>query len=175
MKPLCSGLLIGALLWCVAPVGAQAPQAQNGNPAASAVAVLSTVTLSNDSPAEFFPVAPSTVAGAPRILNLRVSKVVNPDALPIVISAYLSPAGEQDQSNPRKILVGSFTVNSPDQPGNFILVASNAFRQMNADAGSGASNVRLLLEMKLGEGATSGSQVAVTIASPIWRNKVHEN
>jgi hypothetical protein len=173
MKLFCSGLLMGALLWCVASSRAQSPPAQNRVPAVPA-AVAQFATLTNSHPEGFFVVPPSTVAAAPLILNLRVAKVVNPTAAPVAISAYLVPAGEQDPSNPQKFLVGSFSLNPPDKPGSFVFVATSAFRQINAAAsGSGPDNIRLLLEMNHDQSASADSSVAVTIAPPIWRNTVH--
>lgn len=139
----------------------------------------SSVTLTSSHPSGSFPVAERTVAAAPAVLVVRVTKVVNPGMASFGIFIYLSgpPATEAAQegrlSKPQKFQIGQFSLFPADRPAGFTLRASPAFARLK-EAHSKPGGVRLLIELKPLRKTQSIGQVEVTIAPPEWRTESHK-
>ncbi|MCM3901391.1 MAG: hypothetical protein ND866_06775 [Pyrinomonadaceae bacterium] len=127
------------------------------------------ITLTKERAVNSFPVTPQTLAAAPQILEVSVTKVVNPEKLPVAIYVSLSPAGEKAVPELEKIPLGNFSLYPPDRPGKFLLQATAAFDKLKGAVAPKANEVRLVLEMKSLDAKESSAPVEVTLAPPQWR------
>jgi hypothetical protein len=166
MPPAVSGLLITVLL----AGGFDA----EGQTASAEVEGRATLTLTNDNPSGFFPLGEKTLASAPPILALTITKVVNPAKAGLDLAVYLSfqPAASQPREN---ILIGNVSLYPSDHPAGFLMRASGAFGQLQA-AGpiSKSSAVRLLIEMKRVHEQTPWTPVELVVGPPDWRSEVRK-
>jgi hypothetical protein len=169
MTPAVYGLLVWALLLGGARSAGRSPGGGAERPGKP-----TPVTLTNDRPTGYFPLDPETLASAPPVLALRITRVVNPGETPFQIFVYLScqqGAGEKGRTEPEKILMGNFGLYPADSSAGFRLRASNAFRKLKA-ASSNPTDVRLLLEMKRIHETRPWTPVAVVVAPPAWQTDV---
>ena len=121
------------------------------------------VTLTNQHPTGSFLLQRDLLKRAPAVLEVSLTKVVNPGAKPINIFVYFS-GNKKGDSAPQKIEVGNFSLYPADRPAKFMLDAAPAFRKIKD-----ASNVReWRLAFELGREAES---VEVTIAAPTWKSE----
>jgi|ERR1022692_3130183 hypothetical protein len=171
MTPAVFGLLMGALLFGGLPA--------EGQTASSQVDGRATLTLTNDSPSGFFALGEKTLASAPPILALTITKVVNPAQTGLDISVYLSfqpPSSSAGAKEPgEKVLIGNFSLYPPDHPAGFLLRASEAFSKLRAaGAVSRLSPVQLLIEMKRIHEGTPWTPVELVIGPPEWRSEARK-
>jgi hypothetical protein len=132
---------------------------------------MASITLTKERPVNTFPISPQTLAAAPKILEVTVSKVVNPEKSQVAIFVYLSRTGEKKGIEDEKIPLGNFSLYPPDRPGKFLLQTSGAFDNLSATvADPKAPEVRLALEMKSLDATKSSAAVEVTLAPPQWRS-----
>jgi hypothetical protein len=128
------------------------------------------LTLTQDRPKYSLPI--KAVAGNPEgaeVLEVAITKVINPSMTPIAIYVYLSYT-EAGKSEPSRQLVGNFSLYPPDQPGKFLLNAAAAVRKVPlSDAAAKGNEVRLEFEMKRIDETRGWTPVEVTIAQPTWR------
>lgn len=126
-----------------------------------------TATLTNEHPTATFAAYPD-LNDPPTVLEVSVTKVVNPALKPITIFVHLSPVSEKPDATPAKIAVGNFSLYPADRPAKFMLDPATAFRkaaEMKAAANAKEWLVTYELERKANEEPT---QVEVTIA-PLWK------
>lgn len=122
------------------------------------------VTLTNERPTGSFVLTRDLVKRAPRVLEVSLTKVVNPRAKQVNIFVYFSDT----KSTSRKIEVGNFSLYPADRPGKFMLDAAPAFRKLNETKDAAAKEWRVVFELdRPAEQATS--QIEVTIAPPNWK------
>jgi hypothetical protein len=158
------GFLAWALLLGGRPSVMQRPDIHNNGG-------LPAVTLTNDRPAASFPINPETLASAPPILRVSITKVVNPGETSFEIVVYLSRSSGEGQRTGEKFLVGNFSLYPSDHPASFTLRASQAFRQLNATGPvSKSTPVRLLLVMKRVRESKPWTPIQITVAPPEWRS-----
>ena len=167
LRSFLAALVTWALLFsgtCCRSVKVQSPQPRDmeqtkGTP----------LTLTNERPTGSFPVTPETLAGAPSVLEVSITKVVNPAATPIAMFVYLSRAGKKGKAEPEKVLVGNFSLYPPDQPGKFLLGLSSAFEKLEAkNSVSKSSELQVVVEMKRLNDSQPWTKVEVTIDPPKW-------
>ena len=167
LRPFLAALVTWALLFsgtCCRPAKVQSPQTRDMEQTTGPP-----VTLTSERASGSFPVSPETLASAPSILELSITRVLNPAATPIVMFVYLSPAGKKGKAEPEKVLVGNFSLYPPDQPGKFLLGLSSAFEKLKAkDTVSKSSELQLTVEMKRLNDSQSWTKVEVTIDPPKW-------
>jgi hypothetical protein len=165
MKAAVSALLIGLLFlspasaWRRIPVDAGQ---KTGQPAS--------VTLTNTDPVGYFPIDPQTLAAAPPVLEIRVTKVVNPAKTSIQLLVYLFYQPGTGRAGPEKILIGDVGFYPPDRSAGFALSTSKAFDQLRATHAK-PTNVRLLVELKRIHEPAPWTTVAATVAPPEWTSK----
>jgi hypothetical protein len=168
MKPVVSGFLIEALLFGGLLATGRSQDQQHLTP--------TPVVLTNDRPTGSFPIGQETLASAPPILALTITKVVDPGQEAMGFFVYLSfrssasSSGANNQPASQKILIGNFSLYPADRPGGFLLRASTAFNKLKA-ASSKPTDVRLVLEMKRLHETKPWPSVAVTVAPPEWRDE----
>jgi len=131
------------------------------------------VTLTNHRPTGYFPIDPETLASAPPILGVTITRVVNPGKTPFQVFVYLSYQPRTGRTEPEKILIGNFGLYPPDRPSGFLLRSSRAFRKLKS-LSSSPTDLRLLLEMKRIHAKSPWTAVEVTIAPPEWRREVRQ-
>ncbi|HEY2961783.1 MAG TPA: hypothetical protein VGJ37_05170 [Pyrinomonadaceae bacterium] len=125
-----------------------------------------TVTLTSQHPTGSFLLQPDLLKNPPpAVLEITLTKVVNPAAKPVNIFVYLSSSNDKSDTAPEKIGVGNFSLYPVDRPAKFMLDAAPAFRKINET--KNASNVkewRLVFEL-----GREAEPVEVTIAAPTWK------
>jgi hypothetical protein len=129
--------------------------------------VAPTATLSNEHPTASFTAYPD-LNDPPTILEVSVTKVVNPARKPITIFVHLSPVSDKPDAAPAKFAIGNFSLYPADRPAKFMLDPATAFRKA-AETKDAANTkewlVTYVLERRAGE---EPAQVEVTIA-PLWK------
>lgn len=127
------------------------------------------VTLSWKNPTGTFLLPAVLLKKPPQVLEVSVTKVVNPASQPITIFVYLSPRNQKADAADNRIEVGNFSLYPVDRPAKFLL---------DAAALGGVSERRKVpaakewqLEYKLERtGPESSSPLEVTIAPPTWKS-----
>jgi hypothetical protein len=129
--------------------------------------VAPTATLTNEHPTATFAAYPD-LNDPPTVLEVSVTKIVNPALKPITIFVYLSPVSEKADATPAKFAVGNFSLYPADRPAKFMLDPATAFRK--AAENKETANVKeWLVTYELEKPAEQKrSQIEVTIA-PLWK------
>lgn len=157
------GLLLSALL-----LGSVQPPGPSPGDGSQRPARPASVRLTNDHPTGYFILDPETIASAPPVVAISLTRVVNPGGTPFQLFVYFiyeSGAGEKGRT---RIPIGNFSLYPLDRPGGARLRASNAFRQLKV-ARPKPTDVRLMLELKRIHENRPWTQVEVTVAAPEWR------
>jgi hypothetical protein len=165
MKSAVFGLLIGVLLLGAARSRGSAPADAGQKPGQPA-----SVTLTNANPSGYFPIDRETLGVAPPVLNIRVTKVVNPakTAIQLLVFLYYQPGA--GRTKPEKILIGDVGFYPPDHSAGFVLSTSKAFDQLKATH-EAPTDVRLLVELKRIHERNPWTSVEATVAPPEWTSK----
>ncbi len=130
------------------------------------------VVLTNNDTTASFHLARQISSNPPPVLELSVTKVVNPAQTPVEIFVYLEAVGNARQRGPQKILVGNFSLYPPDQPGTFSFRASNAFKESQARWGTAElTQTSLTLEIKRINETRPWTPLKITISAPRWKNE----
>jgi hypothetical protein len=143
----------------------QSPQSRETTP--EELPASPAVTLTHEHPSSSVPVEADVVASGAEVLEVQITKVVNPARTPVAIFVYLSRA-EKGKSKAEQVAIGNFSLYPPDQPGKFLLSAAPALRKVSA-SGKTAHDVRLVFEMKRIDETGAWTPVELTIAQPKWR------
>jgi hypothetical protein len=168
-------ILTALMMWALAFAGtdcgsANAPRPQlreaktEESPAPAAA-----IVLTDKQPKSSLSLAADVLTGDAEILEVAITKVVNPGMTPVSIFVYLSNT-EKGKAEDEPNLVGNFSLYPPDRTGKFLLSAAPALRNISA-AGKTANpeNVRLIFEMKRLDEARAWTPVELSIAPPKWR------
>ncbi len=126
-----------------------------------------TVTLTSEHPTGSFLLQAVLFKKPPPILEVSVTKVVNPAAKPITIFVYLSPRNEKDDSG--RIEVGNFSLYPADRPAKFMLDASALGTVSQGRKVPAAKEWQLTFELEK-QGQEGSSPLEVTIAQPNWKS-----
>jgi hypothetical protein len=117
------------------------------------------------------PVEAEVLNGDSEVLEVEITKVVNPARAPVAIFVYLSKANKSN-SEAEQNLVRNFSLYPPDRPGKFLLQAGPALHKVSSgDTTSKANDVRLVFEMKRLDETVAWTPVELTIAQPKWRSE----
>lgn len=130
--------------------------------------VKATITLTKEHPTRSFAVYPS-LTDPPTVVEISVTKVVNPAARAVNIFVHLAPVNEKAGAVPPKFAVGNFSLYPADRPGKFMLDPASAFRKISET--KDVSKVKeWLVVFELEQKAEQGSSpVEVTIEAPQWK------
>lgn len=123
------------------------------------------MTFTGQNPSGSFPVARETVASAPTLLVMDLTRVLNPAQTPISFFVYLTGV---DHCDAQKYLIGNFALFPPDRGGKFLLNPSQAFHKLKAEC-PGIAAARLIVEMRRLNPSQPWGQVEVIVASPTWK------
>lgn len=144
--------------------GPQSRAVKTEEPSASVAA-----RLTAEQPRSSLPVATDVLTSGAEVLEVTITKVVNPALTPITIYVFLTDT-EKGTTEPRQIPVGNFSLYPPDQPGKFLLDAAAALGKVSlSGATAKGHDVRLVFEMKRIDETRPWTPVEVTIAEPKWR------
>jgi hypothetical protein len=165
--------LTALMIWALCFVGADCGSATIQSPGSSnlkteALPASPVLTLTNDQPKNSLPIKASELASDVEVLEVTITKVINPSLTPLSIFVYLSDS-EKGKSRSKEHLVGNFSLYPPDQPGKFLLSAAPGLRKVLAEGPAKGNDVRLVFEMKRIHETSAWTPVEVTIAQPAWR------
>jgi hypothetical protein len=127
-----------------------------------------TVTLTPEHPSNSFPVEANVLTSDPEILEVAVTKVVNPSRTAIDVSVYLTKA-VKGKSEPEQTLIGNFSLYPADQPGTFMLNPAPAIEKLCGEKPAGDAEVRLVFDLKQLHETKLSTPLELTIAQPKWR------
>lgn len=125
-----------------------------------------TVTLTSEHPTGSFPLPPDILQVSPSVLEVSVSKVVNPAAKSVSVFVYLSPPDEKDES--QRVEVGNFSLYPTDRPAKFQLAGGAALQKLSPPR-TALKGWRVVFE--LDEQAKQESSLKLTIESPNWKTQ----
>jgi hypothetical protein len=163
MNAVFCALLIWSLPFVGASCGSASVQQTSGVEKRPASTVAKdVVVLTIEHPTGSFKIERALLERPPEVLEISVTKVVNPTASPVDIFVYVSAAAENEKTEPEKQLVGTFSLYPADRPGKFMLSPAAAFRKFSETSKS--SSAELLFEMKVG--TENKAPVEVTIEKP---------
>jgi hypothetical protein len=127
-----------------------------------------TVTLTPEHASNSFPVEATILTSDPEILEVAVTKVVNPSRAAVNIFVYLANTPKA-KSESEKQPVGNFSLYPADQPGKFLLNPAPAIEKLCGDNPSKDVGLRLVFELKQLDQTAARPPLEVTIAEPKWR------
>ncbi|MBC8029112.1 MAG: hypothetical protein H7Z16_03295 [Pyrinomonadaceae bacterium] len=164
-------ILTALMMWVLGFVGtdcgsAKAPGSQSRDTKIDEPLAAPPVVLTDKQPKGSWGVASDVLAGDEEILEVAITKVVNPGKTPVSIFVYLANT-EKGKANGEPILVGNFSLYPPDRPGKFLLSAAPALRKVSATSKGG--NMVLEFEMKRLDEQKAWTPVELNIAPPKWR------
>jgi hypothetical protein len=164
--------LVALMIWALSFAGANCGSAKVQGPQTRATktekqTASPVVTLTDEHPGSSLPVAASVLSSDSEVLEVSITKVVNPSGTPVAVFVYLfNHAKTKPESE--KILIGNFSLYPPDQPGKFLLSALPALRKLSAQKPSDAV-VRIAFELQRLDETKPWTHVEVAIAQPSWR------
>ena len=129
------------------------------------------VTLTNEHSTGSFAVQPELLKHPPAILEVAVTKVVNPAARGVNVLVYLSPTTEKGEASSARVGVGSFSLYPADRPGTFMLDPADALRTAaETRMPPNAKGWRLVFELER-QAEQTPAPLEVTIAAPNWKSE----
>jgi hypothetical protein len=167
-------ILTALMIWALAFTGtdcgsakAPAPQARQAKTEESPAPVA--VVLTDKQPKSSVSVGADALTGNAEVLEVQITKVVNPGMTPVSIFVYLSNA-EKGKTEDEPILVGNFSLYPPDRPGKFLLSPAPALLKISAASKtSKPETARLIFEIKRLDETRAWTPVELSIAAPKWR------
>ena len=164
-----TALMIWALCFSGTNCGSakvQSPQTQESK--TENQPALASLTLTPEHASDSFAVAASVLSSDAEVLEVTVTKVVNPSRTPVAFFVYLSDHGD-GKIEPENFVVGNFSLYPADRPGMFLLNPDSAIHKFSARKPSSEANARLVIEMKRVDETKAWTPVEVTIEQPKWR------
>jgi len=160
------------MIWALCFTGANCGSAkvqgpQSREPKTDESTVLPVVKLTHEHPSSSLPVATDVFTNGAKVLEVTITRVVNPAMTPVAVFVSLSDT-EKGKSEIKQIPVGNFSLYPPDQPGTFLLDAAPALRKVSRPDATG-HDVRLVFEMKRIDETRAWTPVELTFAEPKWR------
>jgi len=156
-------------LWFSADCGSAKIAGPQSSKVEKAQLPVSSVTLTPEHSIASFPVAASVFTGVSDVLEVEITKVVNPAATPVTILVSLADS-KADKVEKEPNSIGNFSLYPADQPGKFLLRATPALRRASTANGTGKSpDMRLVFEMKRIDESRAWTPLEVTISQPKWR------
>ena len=146
---------------------ANAPQSPVRETKVNESAATPPVVLTDKQPRSSWEVNVDKLPRDAEVLEVAITKVANQGMTPVEIYVYLSIA-EKGKPEASTNLIGSFSLYPPDQPGNFLLNAAPALRQVSAASKTSKPSVRLIFEMKRVNETKDWTPIELQVAQPKW-------
>ena len=124
-----------------------------------------TVTLTNEHPTGSFPLPPNILKDSPFVLEVSVTKVVNPTKKSVSVFVYLSPPDVKDES--QRVEVGNFSLYPADRPAKFMVPVGTALQKVSPPR-TALKDWRVVFELDK-QTKQESSSLELTIASPTWK------
>ena len=159
------------MIWALCFIGADCGSATIQSPRSSQqkTEVSAVLTLTNEQPQNSLPIKAGELANDAEVLEVAITKVINPGMMPVSIVVYLSDS-EKGKSQSKRHPVGNLSLYPPDQPGKFLLSTTPALRAVaRSDASEKERDLRLVFEMKRIDETRPWTSVEITLAQPTWR------
>lgn len=166
-------ILTALMIWSFGFFGVQcgsanAPHPQSRETKTNESAATPPVVLTDKQPRGSWEVNVDTLPRDSEILEIAITKVVNPGMTPVEVHVSLSIA-EKDESRMSVKQIGNFSLYPPDQPGSFILNAATVLRNFSSAARNPKEEVRLVFEVKRVDETRGWTPLELHIAEPKWR------
>jgi len=164
--------LTALMIWALCFVGTDCGSAKVQSPQSSPTKTDESpaspaVTLTDKRPSSSSPVPANVPAEDSKILEVEVTKVVNPELTPVTIFVFLFDS-KKDKPEPEQNPIGTFSLFPADRPGKFLLnVAAANIGPTGLD--DSQAEMRLLFKMKRVHENKAWTPVEVTIGQPKWR------
>ncbi len=130
------------------------------------------ITLTSIHPSGSFPLSSQALLNN-QVLRVPISKIINPAGTPFEIVMHLIVCSDKSPSQPRKLWLGNFSPFPANHAGTFEVSTSVAARQLETwSVASGATHVKLLLELKPIHNNDALASVQIVLGTPEWRNMV---
>lgn len=144
-----------------------APQPQVRETKVDESAATPPVVLTDKQPRSSWEVNVDKLPRDAEVLEVAITRVVNPGMTPVEIYVYLSVA-EKGKAEGSTSLIGNFSLYPPDQPGSFLLNAAPAVRQVSAASKTSEARGRLVFEMKRVHETKDWTPIELHVAQPKW-------
>ena len=146
---------------------ATAQPATKSEPSPSPTPALQTITLTNEHPTGSFPLPPDILKDSRGILEVSVTKVVNPTRKSVSVFVYLAPPDEKATS--QRVEVGNFSLYPADRPAKFLLAGGVALQKLSPPR-TAVKDWRVVFELDK-QTKQDSSSLELTIASPNWKSQ----
>ena len=148
------------------PAKVQSPQTQESKTEKQPASA--SVTLTSEHESDSFVVAANVLSSDAEVLEVPITKVVNPSRTPVAFFVYLSNRAD-GKVEPEKFLIGNFSLYPADRAGLFLLNPKSAIGKLSEKRQSNNADTRLVFEMKRVDETRQWTPVEVTIETPKWR------
>lgn len=125
-----------------------------------------TVTLTNENSTGSFPLPPNILKDSPFVLEVSVTKVVNPTKKSVSVFVYLASPYEKDES--LRVEVGNFSLYPVDRPAKFTVAVGTTLQKLSPPRTT-LKGWRVLFELDK-QTKQEASPLELTIASPVWKS-----
>lgn len=142
----------------------QTPQQTPDPEKKEAAPVQPTIKLSTDAPNGSFALDTNLIPPAADVLEIFITKVVNPSQTPVSIFVYLHDNEEKSDRDVERVPLGSFSIYPPDRPGKFLLPVPLSRRKLLP-----GSKALMTFELKRVDESKTGTKVQVEMGPPKWR------
>lgn len=160
--------LVALMIWALCVFGSncgsaklQSPQQVEKKPASPA---LPEIRLTNENPTGALVMDNDAIPANADILEISITKVVNPNLTPISVSVYLNELGPKSNRKEEKTEVGNFSIYPPDRVGKFLLPAPLSLSKLPPKG-----LFQISFELKRVDESKPWTTVEVELSPPTWR------
>jgi hypothetical protein len=158
-------LMIWALCFSVANCGSAKVQSPQHVEKPAATPTPPMITLTNENPNGGFAIETNTIPPTADVLEIPITKVVNPSQIPLSVYVYLNGNQEKSEREVKRIPVGSFSIYPPDRPGKFLLSPPQSLPKLVPSA-----ELQMTFVLKRVDESKPWSRVEVEVGRPTWRS-----
>lgn len=158
-------LMIWALCFSVANCGAANVQSPQHVEKPVATPTPPMIKLTSENPNGGFAIKANTIPSTADVLEIPITKVVNPSQIPLSVYVYLSGNQEKSEREIKRIQIGSFSIYPPDRPGKFLLSPPQSLRKLLPSA-----ELQMTFVLKRVDESKPWSHVEIEVGRPTWRS-----
>ena len=166
-------LLAGLLCFFTGQCGSTNVQRPENHPVSTATPERSSLVLTDKNPTGSFSFDPSQKRAGAEILELTVTKVVNPSMTPVTISVSLVVNGDAGTTDSKKVKIGDFTLYPPDRPGKFMLSATPVWFEVSKR--SKEAKYKIVVDMERADKTKPWTSIAVEFKDPELKSTASGN
>jgi hypothetical protein len=124
------------------------------------------VTLTSSKQKAACPLPPSLLTRPPLLVEVPVTKIVNPSAMPFSVSVYLNSSKTGTNGRDRE-LIGNVSVYPPDRTGVFVMRSKQAFERLQTSHTSRRGN-EIMIEIRRAYELQPWQPITVSIGPLRW-------